>query len=59
VVRSRWIYKIKHVADGSVEKFKANIVVRVFSWKEGVDYEEFFLQTTRYTSIRAMISLSS
>lgn len=27
VVTSRWLYKIKHVADGSVEKFKAWFVV--------------------------------
>jgi hypothetical protein len=28
VVTSRWLYKIKHVADGSVEKFKARFVAR-------------------------------
>lgn len=39
---SRWLYKVKHVVDGSIEKFKAWIVVRGFSYKEGVDYEENF-----------------
>ena len=28
VVTSRWLYKIKHVADGSIEKFKAQFVAR-------------------------------
>jgi hypothetical protein len=28
VVTSNWIYKIKHVADGSVEKYKARFVAR-------------------------------
>jgi hypothetical protein len=28
-VSSRWLYKIKHVADGSIEKFKARFVERV------------------------------
>lgn len=28
VVGSRWLYKIKHVADGSVEKFKARFVAK-------------------------------
>jgi uncharacterized lipoprotein len=28
VVSSKWIYKIKHAADGSVEKFKAIFVAR-------------------------------
>jgi hypothetical protein len=39
MVSSKWIYKIKHVVDGSVEKFKARFVARGFTHKEGIDYE--------------------
>ena len=31
VVSSKWIYKIKHAADGSIEKYKATFVARGFS----------------------------
>ena len=31
VVTSRWLYKLKHVAYGSVEKYKAKFVVEGFS----------------------------
>jgi hypothetical protein len=58
VVSSKWIYKIKHTADGSVEKFKARFVARGFTQKEGIDYDETFSPVTRYTSIRFIITLA-
>jgi hypothetical protein len=51
LVSSRWIYKIKHVADGRIYKFKERLVERGFSKKEGVDYEETFSPVTKYAFI--------
>eukprot|EP00253_Pinus_taeda_P019242 PITA_19242 len=51
IVNSKWLYKIKHGADGSAEKYKARFVARVFSQKEGVDYDEIFALVARYTTI--------
>jgi hypothetical protein len=59
VVSSKWSYKIKHVADGSIEKHKARFVARGFSQKEGIDYEETFAPVSRYTSIRTIIALAT
>ena len=59
VVTSKWICKLKHVADGSIDKYKARFVARGFSQKEGVDYDEMFAPVARYTSIRAIIALAS
>ena len=59
MVSSKWIYKIKHVADGSIEKYKARFVARGFSQKDGIDYGETFSPVVRYTSIRTIISLAS
>ena len=33
VVSSKWIYKIKHAADGSIEKYKEIFLARGFSEK--------------------------
>jgi hypothetical protein len=40
MMTSKWIYKIKHAADGSVEKYKARSIARGFSQIEGVVYDE-------------------
>ena len=39
VVDSKWIYKVKQAADGSVEKYRARFFSRGFSQIEGIDYE--------------------
>jgi hypothetical protein len=56
VVSSRWLFKIKRVVHGSIEKYKARFLVRGFSQKEGIDYEETFAHVARYTSIRTIIA---
>ena len=58
MVSSKWIYKIKHVTDGRIEKDKARFVARGFSQKEGNDYEETFAPVARYTSIRTIMALA-
>lgn len=57
MVTFKWCYKIKHVVDGNVEKFKSRFVVWGFSKVEGVDYEKTFELVSRYDSIRAVISI--
>jgi hypothetical protein len=59
VVSSKWIFKIKHVVDGSIEKYKERFVAHGFSQKECIDYEETFPPVARYTSIRTLIALAS
>jgi hypothetical protein len=57
-VTSKWISKIKHVADGIIGKYKAIFVARGFSQKEGEYYDKTFDPVARYTSIRSIISIS-
>lgn len=49
VVSSRWLYKVKQVVDGTVEKQKTRFVAIWFSHVEGIDYDETFSPIARYS----------
>ena len=57
VVTSRWIYKVKYAADGSIEKNKDRFVAKGFSQVEGIDYDERFAPVARYASIRTVMAI--
>ena len=59
VARMKWIYKIKHKSDGLLEKYKARLVAKEYSQKEGIDYKETFTPTARMTTIRLVIALAA
>jgi hypothetical protein len=59
VVTSKWIYKIKHTTDRSIEKHKTRFGARGLSQVEGIDYEETFALVARYTSIQTIITLAA
>jgi hypothetical protein len=59
VMTSKWLYKLKHAADGNIEKYKSRFVAWRFSQVEGVDYDETFASVARYTSIREVISIAA
>ena len=59
VVSSKWLFKVKNVANGSNEKHKACFVARVFSQKEGIDFEKTFAPAAKYTLVRAIIAIAT
>jgi hypothetical protein len=42
VIDSKWIFKAKKHADGSIERYKARLVAKGFKQRHGLDYEHTF-----------------
>src|SRR5258706_3660095 len=57
-INSRWVFKVKLNADGSIERYKARLVVKGYSQLAGIDYEETFAPVTRYDSLCLVIALA-
>lgn len=57
MVGSRWIYKVKHAYDGSIKKYKAIFVAKIFFQVKGVDYEEKISPMEIYSSIKTILKL--
>ena len=55
----KWIFKLKKNPQGEVIKHKARLVVKGYSQRKGIDYEELFATVVRFETIRILIALAA
>ncbi|CAI7748049.1 unnamed protein product [Closterium sp. NIES-54] len=58
ILRGKWVFRIKALADGSIDKYKARWVVRDFEQTHMVEYELTFAPVRRHTSVRILICIA-
>ncbi|GKE83615.1 zinc finger, CCHC-type containing protein, partial [Tanacetum coccineum] len=55
----KWIFKRKLKVDGTIEKFKARLVIQGFKQKSRIDYFDTYAPMTRISTIRLLIAMAS
>ena len=58
VISSKWVYKLKHDANGEISRFKARLVARGFTQVFGTDYLDTYTPVTRLETIRLLFALA-
>jgi hypothetical protein len=55
----KWVFKTKKDENGDVVRNKARLVVKGYSQRQGIDYEEVFAHVTRLETVRLLIALAA
>ncbi|GKD06704.1 retrovirus-related pol polyprotein from transposon TNT 1-94 [Tanacetum coccineum] len=58
-ITSKWVFKIKYKANGTLDKYKARLVERGYNQKEWHDYKHTFSSVVKLEIIRVIIALAT
>ena len=58
VVTGKWVYCHKFLSDNSLDCYKARWVLRGFTQRPGIDYEETFSLVIKPATVRVVLTLA-
>ena len=58
VIGVKWVFRTKFNVDGSVNKYKAKLVVKGYTHVFGVDFSKTFAPVARLDTIRLLLTIA-
>ncbi|KAD5961373.1 hypothetical protein E3N88_12846 [Mikania micrantha] len=58
-LKNKWVYKLKTEEHTSRPRYKARLVVKGFSQRKGIDFDEIFSPVVKMSSIRVILGLAA
>ena len=57
-LKNKWVFKLKK-DNGKLPRYKARLVVKGFTQKKGIDFDEIFSPVVKMSSIRVVLGLTA
>lgn len=58
IVGCKWVFRIKKMVDGTIERYKTHLVAKGFHQQLGIDFSETYSPVIKPITIRTVLSIA-